>query len=96
MKNEGVSMFKLIQGKLGIKSICYVSYPHATIKLHFCVTGDPCNQENHSYFFEVCKPDMLCENIYSVAGYDSAVMEFWPVRQRIKLILISPSGFDGE
>ena len=35
MKNEDVSMFKLIQVKLGTKAFRYFSCPHATIKLYF-------------------------------------------------------------
>ena len=33
---------------------------------------------------------MLCVNFYSVAVYNSTVMEFWPLllKQRIKLVLI--------
>ena len=31
MKNEGVSMFKFILDKLGIKTFRYASCPHATI-----------------------------------------------------------------
>ena len=35
MKNKDVSMFKLIQVKLGTKAFHYFSCPHATIKLCF-------------------------------------------------------------
>ena len=35
MKSEDVSMFKLIQVKLGTKTFRYFSCPHATIKLYF-------------------------------------------------------------
>ena len=35
MKNEDVSVFKLIKNKLGIKAFRYVSCPHATTKLYF-------------------------------------------------------------
>ena len=35
MENEDVSIFKLIQEKLGIKAIRYLSCPHAAIKPHF-------------------------------------------------------------
>ena len=35
MKNEEDSMLKLTQDELGIKPFRFISYPHATIKLHF-------------------------------------------------------------
>ena len=41
-------------------------------------------------FCKVCKCGMLCADFHSVAVYESAVMEFWPLplEERIKLFLI--------
>ena len=82
-------MFGFIYDKLQMKSCSYVSWPHATIKLHFSrLEADEIRK--FIDFLNVRKCDMLCVNFQSVAVYDSAVMQFWtlPLEQRTKLFLI--------
>ena len=41
-------------------------------------------------FFEVCKCGMLCASFYFLTGYDSAVMEFWPLPFEQRITLFGP------
>ena len=52
---------------------------------------------NFTELSKVCKCGILCVKFLSVAVYNSAVMEFWPLHheQRIKLFLI-PADFISE
>ena len=85
MKNEGSSVLKFIEDKLGIKAFSYVSCPHPAIKLHFR-NWRPIRSAKFLDFLKVCKCGMLYVNFHFVAVYNSAVMEFWPfpLEQRIK------------
>ena len=47
MKNEDVSMFKLMKHKHGTKAFRYVSCPDATIKRRFFIIGGPCHHKDH-------------------------------------------------
>ena len=82
-----VSVFKLKLDRLGLRNFvtflatCYYKTPFSQLEAQAVKT-------NH-WLFEVCKYVMLFVSFYSIAVYNSAVMEFWPLslEQRIKLVL---------
>ena len=74
MKNEDVSVLKLIIGQTGNKDISLCFCPNATIKLHFSELEPHAIRKIHS-FFKVCKRDMLNVNFYWLEVYHSVTME---------------------
>ena len=68
----------------------YLSCPHGTFKLHILeLDADAIGEIRR--FLKGSQVWHVCVNFHSVAVYNSAVMEFWPLplEQRIKLFLIS-------
>ena len=53
IKIEDVSVFKLIQNKLGIEALCYISCPCAMIKLHFSLLEVHTFKKNYQFLLSL-------------------------------------------